>query len=181
MSSLSVHHQSSPEMPDKRLNHTEDIVATLARVGVTLEHRVLASKLRPGMPAEEILEAVAGPLARVQQDYGLDQVELISLERNPWSEDPQPRPDAPAELLSGGLQVVLFLAGQAQLSLHLGDYLYVLIGEPHDLLVLPAGSRYWLEFGSAARCIVALLRATADCSGVPSGDPIASQFACLLD
>ena len=37
MSSLTVYHQSNPDVPNKVLTHLEDIAATLAEVGVRFE------------------------------------------------------------------------------------------------------------------------------------------------
>ena len=181
MSSLSVHQQSSPVIPDKVLNHAEDIVSTLAGVGIKLSKLRLEPRLQPGMPEQEVLAAIAEPLLALQNEYGLGQIEVISLDRNPWpSEAEQPLPEA-QEWLSTGPQLYLCLAGQAQLNLHIGDYLYALAAEPDDLLVLPAGTRYWLSFADAPRCVLAILRETPECAGAASGDAIAGSFNSLLD
>ena len=47
MSSLSVYHVASPEIPNKVLTHLEDIASTLAEQGVRFDRWQAATKLQP--------------------------------------------------------------------------------------------------------------------------------------
>lgn len=48
MSSLSVYHESSPDLPNKVLTHVDDIASTLAAVGVRFERWQASAPLTPG-------------------------------------------------------------------------------------------------------------------------------------
>lgn len=48
MSSLSVYHVSSPEIPNKVLTHLEDIASTLAEQGVRFDRWQTTAKIQPG-------------------------------------------------------------------------------------------------------------------------------------
>lgn len=178
MSSLSVYHQSSPLLPNKVLNHDEDIASTLAAVGIEFRRLELDSQLRPGATADEVLAGIADQLETLKRQYDLSQVEVISLDRNPWREDERAAEPLQEQVLDGA-QLYLFLAGQAQLNLHVGKQVYVLLGEHGSLLAVPSGVPYWLDVGEPARCV--LVRLVGQSKAKVTGDEIASRFARLAD
>ena len=53
MSSLSVYHVSSPELPNKVLTHFEDIVSTLAEQGVVFDRLPTTTPIRPGASQDD--------------------------------------------------------------------------------------------------------------------------------
>ena len=53
MSSLTVYHQSNPDVPNKVLTHLEDIAATLAEVGVRFERRAAIDAKRDGREQDD--------------------------------------------------------------------------------------------------------------------------------
>jgi hypothetical protein len=57
MSSLSVYHVSSPDIPNKVLTHLEDIASTLAEQGVRFDRWQAAAKIQPGATQEEVISA----------------------------------------------------------------------------------------------------------------------------
>ena len=57
MSSLSVYHVSSPELPNKVLTHVDDIAATLAEQGVRFDRWQAATPIQPGASQEEVINA----------------------------------------------------------------------------------------------------------------------------
>ena len=57
MSSLSVYHVSSPEIPNKVLTHLEDITSTLAEQGVRFDRWQATAKIQPGASQEEVIAA----------------------------------------------------------------------------------------------------------------------------
>ena len=176
MSSLSVHHPSSPLLPNKVLNHDEDIASTLAAVGIEYRSLELDGKLQPGVAADEVLASHAALLESLKQQYDLSQAEVISLDRNPWGED-EPAAAVLQEQVLDGAQLYLFLSGQAQLNLHIGEQVYGLLGERGALLAVPTGVPYWLDLGEPARCL--LVRLAGAGTSRATGDEIASRFVRL--
>lgn len=175
MSSLTVYHQSSPDVPNKVLTHLEDIAATLAEVGVGFVRRQVEAQVQAGAAREETLAACRVQLDALRAEQGGAEVEVIGLERD------HPQLDE----LCAGLRLerqttageqLWFVAGRGLLSLHSGDFVYALLGEKHDLVALPAGTRYWLDGGEFPR--LALLR-LYQAPARPTGDAIASRFPRL--
>ncbi|RMH86323.1 acireductone dioxygenase [Pseudomonas sp. AOB-7] len=179
MTSLSVHLQTSPQLPNKVLTHAEDIASTLAEVGVRYRQCPPPAALRPGCSEQEFDAACGAWLQDLRGEGGYRQHELLSLERNHPRKlelrarylDEQTQPAASAWLFVGGF---------AQLSLHLGEYVYVLQGERGDLLELPADTRHWFDLGEEPHLLLVRLSATAEAPSL-TGDQIASRFPRLGD
>lgn len=86
MSSLSVYHVSSPEIPNKVLTHFEDIVATLAEQGVRFARWEAAVKIQPGASEEEIIAAYQVQIDGVMTERGYVAVDVVSVR----SDHPEP-------------------------------------------------------------------------------------------
>lgn len=146
MSSLFVYHVSSPEVPNKVLTHFEDIASTLAEQGVRLDRWQAATQIRPGASHEDVIGACQAPLDTLMTQHGLRAVDVISLDRDhPQKESI--RAGFLAEHRQNEDEVILFAAGSALLSVHINDYVYAVLCEKGDLIVLPAGTRQWLDIG----------------------------------
>lgn len=177
MSILSVHQENSPHLPNKVLTHAEDIASTLAAVGIGYRQVQVAAALRPGCAEQEFDAACADWLQELMGEGGYRHRELFSLDRN----HPQ-KLELRARYLDEQAQAVasawLFVAGFAQLSLHVEGHVFVLRGEKGDLLELPAGTLHWFDLGEEPHLLAVRLSASAD-APVLSGDEIASRFARL--
>lgn len=176
MSSLFVYPVTSPQVPDKVLNHLEDIVATLAQVGVGLERWDATVPLKPGAAREEVLDACRGRLDALMTERGYATVEVISLD----SQQP------PAEWLDEHFhaqdQLHVCVAGRGLLSLHIGDYVYALLCEKNDLVAVPAGTRQWFDTGERPYLIaLRLLKGTDGGTAKLTGDDLAGRFQRLED
>jgi len=79
MSSLSVYHVSSPEMPNKVLTHLEDIAATLAEQGVHFDRWQACAPIRPGASQEEVIDANREQIDHLMTEGGYIAVDVISL------------------------------------------------------------------------------------------------------
>ncbi|MDQ7987424.1 acireductone dioxygenase [Pseudomonas sp. G34] len=181
MSRLSVHHQSSPQIPNKVLGHAEDITSTLAAVGIAFRELPLDSRLQAGAAEQEILTALADILAQLKRDHDLSQVEVISVDQRRWPKEGEKPAPAPQEQVADGAQLYLFLAGQGLLSLHVDDYVYVLFGERNALISVPAGTRHWFDLGEFPHCAAIRLSAADAAQPKSSGDGIAAAFPRLED
>lgn len=177
MSSLSVHLQTSPHLPNKVLTHSEDIASTLAEVGIGYRQVQAPTALRPGCAEQEFDAACADWLRALMSEHGYRQHELFSLDRN-HPQKHELRARYLDEQAQASASAWLFVGGFAQLSLHLNEYVYVLRAEKGDLLELPAGTLHWFDLGEEPHLLAARLSATTE-APVLSGDEIASRFPRL--
>lgn len=79
MSSLSVYHVSSPEIPNKVLTHFEDIASTLAEKGVRFDRWEAAARIQPGASQEEVIAAYRTQIDKLMTERGYVTVDVISL------------------------------------------------------------------------------------------------------
>lgn len=177
MSSLTVYHMSSPQVPHKLLCHAQDIGATLAEVGVRLLRQPVPTRLQPGAEQQAVLAACAEPLQQLRSEYGCTQVEVCSL----LSQQPQyAESDAelPGEWLSTDDELHWMVAGRGVLGMRVGEAVYALQAEEGDLLWLPAGIHYWLDGGEYPRLsAIRLFKGAAN----PASEQIAGRFPRLED
>src|SRR3546814_20157333 len=82
MSSLSVYHVSSPDIPNKVLTHFEDIAATLADKGVRFDRWEAATKIQPGAGQDEVIAAYQTQIDQLMTEHGYVTVDVISLNRD---------------------------------------------------------------------------------------------------
>nr|WP_256837197.1 acireductone dioxygenase [Pseudomonas oleovorans] len=179
MSSLAVYQHTSPELPNKILNHADDIASTLAAAGIDYRQVELPAALRPGCELAEFDAAYGLWLQAFMGKEGYVQQELFNLQRN-HPQKLELRARHLDEQSQSTASAWLFLGGFAQLSLHLDDHVYMLQGEKGDLLSLPAGTRYWFDLGEEPHALVVRLSASED-APVRTDDDIASRFARLGD
>ncbi|RRV41989.1 acireductone dioxygenase [Pseudomonas sp. o96-267] len=179
MSSLAVYQHTSSELPNKILNHADDIASTLAAAGIDYRQVELPAALRPGCEQAEFDAAYGLWLQAFMGKEGYVQQELFNLQRN-HPQKLELRARHLDEQSQSTASAWLFLGGFAQLSLHIDDHVYMLQGEKGDLLSLPAGTRYWVDLGEEPHALVVRLRASED-APVRTDDDIASRFARLGD
>lgn len=181
MSRLSVHHQSSPQIPNKVLGYAEDIASTLAAVGIEFSELPLENRVQAGASEQEVLAALGDPLEQLKRDSDLSKVEVISIDQRHWPREGDEPVELPVEVQADGAQLYLFLAGQGLLSLHIDDFVYGLIGERNALISVPAGIRHWFDLGEFPHCAAIRLSAASAVMARPSGDAIAADFPRLED
>ncbi|MGN8343845.1 1,2-dihydroxy-3-keto-5-methylthiopentene dioxygenase [Pseudomonas sp. SMV71] len=181
MSSLSVYHVSSPDIPNKVLTHFEDIVATLAEKGIRFDRWQTTTKLQPGVDQDEVIAAYQAQIDTLKAERGDASVDVIGLH----SEHPQ-KDELRARFLKehshDGDETRFFVAGRGLFSLHLDDYVYAVLCEKNDLITLPAGTPHWFDAGEHPHFVAIRLR--DDSKGWEerfTGDEIASRFPALED
>ncbi|WFS16858.1 acireductone dioxygenase [Pseudomonas sp. 905_Psudmo1] len=179
MSSLAVHLHTSPELPNKVLNHADDIASTLSAVGIDYRQLELPAALRPGCEQAEFDAAYGLWLQAFMGNEGHVQQELFNLQRN-HPQKLELRARYLDEQVQSSASTWLFLGGFAQLSVHLDGYVYVLQGERGDLLTLPAGTRHWFDLGEEPHVLAVRLSPSED-TPERTGDDIASRFPRLGD
>ena len=172
MSTLSVFHTTSPGLPYKLLTHADDIVATLAEQGVRFDHQPQEVRIRPGTAHDEVLEACRAPLDRLMTEHRCAAFALLN--RDGVAAD---QVDLRDEHVHGGDEVFAVISGRAQVSLRVGEYVYGVLCEKGDVLVVPAGTRRWIELGETPFCLA--LRLFGDEQGMQArftGDESAREF-----
>ncbi|TBV09623.1 acireductone dioxygenase [Stutzerimonas kirkiae] len=172
MSILGIYQQEHPEQPLKMLTHHEDIAAELAPLAVTLERWQPDAPLSATATGDELLAAYRQPVAALLEGWGYSEHALL-------------RHDHPSlagrlgEHRQVGGEALLCLSGRALISLPHGEYVYRVLCERHDLLILPAGTLHWLDMGDNPYFVV--IRCTRDGESEASGNPIAERFPGLDD
>lgn len=175
MSRLSVYHHANPELPNKVLTHAEDIAVTLAEVGVHFE-RWPATALALDAGPQQMIAAY-----RVQIDrLGYASVEPFSVERDHPQRD-ELRAALPVEQRGDADEAYFFVAGRGLFNLHIGDHVYAVLCEKHDLLTVPAGTCHWFDMGEFPHFVALRLGHAAPGATQPTGDAIASRFPRLED
>lgn len=182
MSHLCVFHSSNTRQPVRLLNHHEDMVRELAGVGVVFERRELAMPVTAQTGVGEVQAAYRAEIDRLCQTGGYTAVDVVQLD------DSRPQLELDAEraaLLAertGAAQAWLLVAGRGLFQLRIDEHLYALMGEKGDLLLLPAGIRYWVDAGEHPRLTaIRLLTDADDRSGGESGDAPAALYPSFDD
>ena len=152
MSILSVFHSSSPQQPNKVLTHDEDIVATLAEHGLRLAHAADAPRIRPGSDEQTVLDGARHWLDALMSEHGSRAFTLLNSDAAAPAEV-----DLRDEHVHDAQTVFAVIAGRAQLSVRVADYVCAVVCEKGDVLVVPAGSRIWLDFGEMPFCLAVKL------------------------
>jgi len=181
MSSLTVYHESNPGLPNKVLTYAEDITATLAEHGVRFERWQAATPILRGASEEAIINAYRVQIDGLMTQYGYRNVDVVSVERD----HPQ-KAQLRAKLLDEHCldedAVRFFVAGRGLFTLHMGEYVYALLCEKDDLVVVPAQVAHWFDMGEEPHLVA--IRLFNEAEGVVArftGEEIASRFARLDD
>ncbi|MDH0640604.1 acireductone dioxygenase, partial [Pseudomonas sp. GD03860] len=167
MSSLTVYHQSTPDIPNKVLTHLEDIAATLAEQGVRFERWHALAPLQSGASDEEVIAAYRQDIDSVMSERGYTCVDVIRATDTRLLDEHTRDQDL----------VRFFAAGRGLFSLHIDDYLYAVLCEKNDLICVPAGVRHWVDMGDDPRFVAIGLGTSREAGVVTStGEKIAEQF-----
>jgi len=173
MSILCVFHPSSPALPNKVLTHPDDIAATLAEQGVRFTHTPLALRVRPGSAHEEVLDTCREYLDQLMTAQGSKAFSVLNRD----GAEPS-AVDLRDEHVHDADEVLALVTGRVQVGLRLGEYVYAVLCEKGDQLVIPAGSRRWLDLGDNPFCLA--LRVFANEQGARAtftGDETARLYA----
>lgn len=145
MSILFVYHVATPDTPNKVLTHADDIASTLAEHGVGFERWQANTRVEAGASAAEVTTAY-------QAHRQLDDRPGLRARRGIECEPRASAKDAVAaglrdEYRHDADEIRLFAAGRGLLGLHIGDYIFTVLCEKHDLLRIPAGIPRWFDLG----------------------------------
>lgn len=176
MSYVAVYHVATPDTPNKVLTHADDIASTLA------EHGVRFARWQPA-PIEKSASA-AQMIAACQPQ--IDALGFAAVEAFSVTNDHPQKAELRAQFLDERRysqdEGHFFIAGQGLFNLHVGDYVYAVRCEKHDLLIIPAGLPHWFDMGENPHCVTLQLFNSMQ-GRVPdfTGDAIATGFPGLDD
>ncbi|UVE16239.1 acireductone dioxygenase [Pseudomonas sp. LS44] len=180
MSCLTVYAETSPEQPNKLLTHGEDITATLAEIGVRFERWQTQTPLSRDSSHAELLAAYQPHIDQLRDECGYRASEVLSVTREHRQKD-----ELCAKLLDEHRreqdEVCFFVSGRGLYSVHVNGYVFSLLCEKGDLLVIPAGIRHWFDLGEQPHCIAIRLSGGDDGAVELTGEDIASRFPRLDD
>lgn len=180
MSSLTVYHQTSADLPNKVLTHIEDIASTLADFGVRFERWQAATPLAPDASQEQLIGAYRAQLDSLMAERGLAHVEVVRLDnREPHAAEL--RAERREEHSYAEDEVRFFVAGRGLFNLHIEDYVYAVLCEKNDLIVIPAGIKRWFDIGEHPHFVTLRVFNAPHAAEQFTGDPIAREFPGLDD
>ncbi|MGE7993223.1 oxidase [Pseudomonas sp. NPDC089554] len=172
MSILSVFHPESPQQPRKVLTHHEDVATTLAEQGVRLTQQPHDVRIRPGSGEETVLAQARHWLDGLMTEYGSRAYRVLD-------HDGAALLDASLrdEQVHDADEVFAVITGRAQVSLRLGGQVFSVLCEKGDVLVIPSGTRRWVDLGETPFCLaVRLFASEQGALGRLTGDPQAREF-----
>lgn len=124
-----------------------DIAARLENVGVQLEHWQANQPLSEDADQAEVLAAYKDDIERLNQQYGFQSVDVISLRpQNP--KKAEMRQKFLDEHTHDDFEVRFFVEGQGIFYLHIDDKVYAVLCTRGDLISVPAGTTHWFDMGS---------------------------------
>lgn len=172
MSSLSVYHQSTPDIPNKVLTHLEDIAATLAEQGVRFTRWQAGAPIQAGASDQQVIDAYQANIDALKAETGYASVEVTR----------ETDASSLAEHTCDEQRLHFFAAGRGLVSLRIEDYIYAVLCEKGDLIGVPAGVRHWLDMGEEPRFVAIRVFNQAQGSvAIFTGDKIAADFPRLDD
>ena len=173
-----AHGQHQP-MPELLTSDAALISRELEQRGINFERWPAQAKLAANADQEEILNAYAAEIARVQLGGGYATVDAIRM-----------TPDHPerlalrqkflAEHTHSEDEVRFFVEGRGLFCLHIGEDVLQLVCEQNDWISVPAGTRHWFDMGRAPKfCALRFFNNTEGWIATFSGDPIAETYPGL--
>jgi 1,2-dihydroxy-3-keto-5-methylthiopentene dioxygenase len=179
MSQLRIYAETSPEQPLLQTEDAAQIGVALAERGIGFERWPARQALVPDATPEQILEAYAADVARVQASGSYPTVDAIRL--TPEHPDRVAlRQKFLAEHTHREDEVRFFVEGRGLFCLHIDQEVLQVLCEANDFLRVPAGTKHWFDMGSAPQFTAIRFFDNPDGWVAQfSGDTIATRFPLL--
>jgi 1,2-dihydroxy-3-keto-5-methylthiopentene dioxygenase len=178
MSLLIIYPDNQPQQGECTTDFSV-MVAQLKGIGVQFERWAANCPLALDADQNAVLAAYAEPIARLQQHYGFQSVDVISL----TPDNPQKaafRQKFLAEHTHDDFEVRFFVEGGGLFYLHVGSQVYAVLCEKGDLISVPAHVTHWFDMGENPRFIaIRLFTTPAGWVANFTGSAIADSFPSL--
>lgn len=159
-----------------RMTDNKKIIASLAEVGVLLEHWKADQDLAKDADQDTVIAAYQTSIDQLNLKYGFKSIDVVSL--NPDHPDKAAfREKFLAEHTHDDFEVRFFVEGSGLFYLHIGEKVYMVMCEAGDLISVPANTTHWFDMGENPhfKCI-RLFTAEDGWVGNFTGSEIAKQF-----
>lgn len=175
MSRLAIYDETGKQLSESESDH-HVIADKLAGLGVRFERWQASAPLSADAGQEEVLDAYAGDVTRLTDEYGFQSMDVVSLgPTHPQKEEM--RQKFLAEHTHSDFEVRFFVDGKGLFYLHVGDKVYLVLCEQGDLISVPADVTHWFDMGENPdfKCI-RLFVIPDGWVGEFTGSEIASRF-----
>ncbi|MES1941612.1 hypothetical protein T5B8_15310 [Salinisphaera sp. T5B8] len=146
MSRLTVYNENDTDNPLLDTDDAERIAAEMDKVGVLFERWPAEHALPADATAEQIGEAYASDIERLQAQFGYATWDVIGLHPEHPQKDAM-RAKFLDEHTHSEDEVRFFVDGAGLFTLHIGDRVYATLCEADDLISVPAGTPHWFDMG----------------------------------
>ena len=174
-------HQATPNQRDANLLNRdgETIQRELAGRGIAFQRWEAPAVLPAEASPEQILEAYADQVARVQAGGAYPTVDAIRMTPDHPDRDAM-RQKFLAEHTHSEDEVRFFVEGRGLFCLHLGEEVLQVLCEAGDWIAVPAGTRHWFDMGPEPHfCALRFFDNPEGWVAQFTGDPIASSYPLL--
>lgn len=185
MTLLAIHPSSRPQgsasdRPPSLLSRDgERIQQELAARGIAFQRWDTQASLPDDASPEQILEAYAAQVARVQAGGAYPTVDAIRMTPDHPDRDAL-RQKFLAEHTHSEDEVRFFVEGAGLFCLHLGDEVLQVLCEAGDWIAVPAGTKHWFDMGPRPHfCALRFFDNPEGWVAQFTGDPIASSYPGL--
>jgi 1,2-dihydroxy-3-keto-5-methylthiopentene dioxygenase len=145
MSLLTIYADDQPQLGECYSDFAT-IANQLKALDVVFERWVANYEFTAEADQSTILAAYAESIARLQQQYGFQSVDVISLDTN-HPDKAALRQKFLAEHTHDDFEVRFFVEGCGLFYLHVGAKVYAVLCEQGDLISVPAHTKHWFDLG----------------------------------
>lgn len=146
MSAITIYQDNNPQQVLEQSSDYAVIHERLAEIGIRFERWDAAFEVTPEMAPEQILEAYAEQIGKLQREEGYVTVDTISLAAdNPMKDEL--RAKFLSEHTHSEDEVRFFVRGEGMFYLHVEDRVYQVHCCKDDLISVPANASHWFDMG----------------------------------
>jgi 1,2-dihydroxy-3-keto-5-methylthiopentene dioxygenase len=146
VSLLTIYSESGLEAA-QTVRDFDAIADCLSSIGVQFERWAAECELSEDANQDAILSAYAKPVRRLQELYGFQSADVISVGfDHPQKE--QMRAKFLSEHTHSDFEVRFFVEGSGLFYLHPDEKVYAVLCERGDLISVPAGVKHWFDMGA---------------------------------
>ncbi|GAB3672753.1 1,2-dihydroxy-3-keto-5-methylthiopentene dioxygenase [Salinisphaera aquimarina] len=176
MSRLTVYNENDTETPILDTRDADAISAELDKVGVLFERWPAEHALPADATAEQIGEAYAADIERLQAQFGYQTWDVIGIHPQHPDKDAM-RAKFLDEHSHSEDEVRFFVDGAGLFTLHIGGKVYATLCEANDLISVPADTHHWFDMGEAPHFkVIRLFNNQEGWVAKFTGTDIASEF-----
>jgi len=146
MSELRIFDTEHPELEVTVVHDHTLIEQRLASIGVRFEYWAASRPLSDDADQDEVLEAYADDVARLNAEYGFKSVDVVSL-RADHAQKEAMRAKFLSEHTHDDFEVRFFVDGQGMFYLHTDGKVYAVLCTHGDLISVPSGVTHWFDMG----------------------------------